>query len=62
MGTGEIRRITAAGVLTTFAAGITGDALSTGITAGPDGNPWFTEPGTDHIGRMSHKRVAPPTE
>ena len=38
----RIGRITPAGVVTEFAAGITAGAAR-GITAGPDGNLWFTE-------------------
>ena len=39
----RIGRITPAGVVTEFSAGITALADPRGITAGPDGNLWFTE-------------------
>src|SRR5262245_47706049 len=41
---GRIGRITPAGVITEFFAGITPGSQPAEITAGPDGNPWFTEP------------------
>src|SRR5262245_66477187 len=41
---GRIGRITPAGVVTEFSAGITPGSQPAEITAGPDGNPWFTEP------------------
>src|SRR5207248_1690576 len=40
---GGIGRITPAGVVTEFRAGITAGSGLSGITAGPDGNLWFTE-------------------
>ena len=49
-----------AGIITEFSAGITPGSRPTGITAGPDGNLWFTEPGIgatgsgpDRIGRIT---------
>jgi streptogramin lyase len=36
-----------------FGAGITAGAEPTDITAGPDGNLWFTEPGIGGVGRMT---------
>src|SRR5262245_18799499 len=45
----RIGRITPAGVVTEFSAGITPNSQPSGITAGPDGNLWFTEAGK--IGR-----------
>jgi virginiamycin B lyase len=47
VGPGGIGRITPKGKVTDFSAGIT-DATGGGITAGPDGNLWFTQ--TDHQG------------
>src|SRR5262245_32840377 len=40
---GRIGRITTAGVITEFSAGISSFYHPFGITAGPDGNLWFTE-------------------
>jgi streptogramin lyase len=40
----RIGRITMAGVITEFSAGITDNSNPSEITAGPDGNLWFTEP------------------
>src|SRR5262249_43079039 len=40
---GRIGRITPAGVVTEFSAGITPGGQPAEITAGPDGNLWFTE-------------------
>ncbi len=40
-------------MVTYFSAGITGSAQLEGITAGPDGNLWFTESQTDKIGRIT---------
>src|SRR5215470_14909760 len=40
-------------VITEFSAGITAGAGLGGITAGPDGNLWFTEQGIDRIGRIT---------
>lgn len=48
----RIGRITTAGVLTVYAAGITKGANPIGITAGPDGNVWFTELSTDAVARI----------
>src|SRR5262249_52870363 len=39
----RIGRITPAGVITEFSAGLTPGFQPRGITAGPDGNLWFTE-------------------
>ena len=60
----RIGRITPAGVVTEFTAGITADSRPLGITAGPDGNLWFTEYGgephrPDHAGRRRHRVHAP---
>jgi virginiamycin B lyase len=38
---------------TTFSNGIPAGATPTGITVGPDGNLWFTEPGSNQIGRIT---------
>jgi streptogramin lyase len=55
--TGKIGRITPAGVITEFAAGITPGGQPLDITAGPDGNLWFTEQSitetTERIGRIT---------
>src|SRR5262245_9317584 len=39
----RIGRITPAGVVTQFSAGLTPNSQPAEITAGPDGNLWFTE-------------------
>src|SRR5262249_21329407 len=44
---------TPAGQVTQFAGGNTAGAVTLQITAGPDGNLWFTEPGRDRIGRIT---------
>src|SRR5262245_52334212 len=40
-------------VITEFRIGISAGALPTSITAGPDGNLWFTEYGGGQIGRIT---------
>jgi streptogramin lyase len=50
---GKIGRITPAGVITEFSAGLTPGGQPTKITAGPDGNLWFTEQNPDRIGRIT---------
>src|SRR5438045_3877841 len=40
-------------VITEFSAGITAGAAPFGITAGPDGNLWFTEQQLDRIARIT---------
>src|SRR5476649_579595 len=40
-------------VITEFSAGITAGAFPLGITAGPDGNLWFTEQNGNRIGRIT---------
>jgi hypothetical protein len=40
-------------VVTEFSAGITAGAIPQGITAGPDGNLWFTEVVGNQIGRIT---------
>lgn len=45
--------VTKAQVITEFGAGITTGAQPVGVTAGPDGNLWFTEPYVDRIGRIT---------
>jgi virginiamycin B lyase len=56
-GTGNIGRITPAGVITAFRllsrCGKYGDCEPYGITAGPDGNLWFTEVSGSKIGRIT---------
>ena len=47
LGAGGIAKVTPAGVVTEFTGGVTpgfsANSFPTGITAGPDGNMWFTE-------------------
>ena len=50
---GKIGRITPAGVITEFSAGITPNSAPAGITRGPDGNLWFTESQANKIGRIT---------
>jgi streptogramin lyase len=50
---GKIGRITPAGVITEFSAGLTPGGQPTEFTAGPDGNLWFTEQFPDRIGRIT---------
>ena len=52
-GTNKIGRITPAGTVTEFSAGITAGAGPQGITSGPDGNLWFTESAGNRIGRIT---------
>jgi len=49
----KIGRITPSGVVTEFSAGISPGTDLEGITAGPDGNLWFTEPDGGRIGRFN---------
>jgi streptogramin lyase len=49
----RIGRITPAGVVTGFAAGLTAERQPVEIAAGPNGNLWFTEPGAGQIGRIT---------
>jgi virginiamycin B lyase len=49
----SIGRITPAGSITQFPLGSDPSFASAGITAGPDGNLWFTEPGSNRIGKIS---------
>jgi virginiamycin B lyase len=49
----SIGRITPSGSITQFPLGSDPSFASAGITAGPDGNLWFTEPGANSIGRIS---------
>jgi streptogramin lyase len=44
-------------VVTEFSAGISAGAELSGITAGPDGNLWFTESGVNRIGRITPQGV-----
>ena len=41
--TGRVARITTAGAVTEFSAGISASSQPRGIAAGPDGNMWFVE-------------------
>ena len=50
---GRIGRITPAGVVTEFSAGLTPGGQPTAIAAGPDGNLWFTEVSGNRIGRIT---------
>jgi streptogramin lyase len=52
-GANKIGRITPAGVLTEFSAGLSSNAGLAGIAAGPDGNLWFTEANVNKIGRIT---------
>ena len=49
----SIGRITPTGTITEFPLGSDSSFASAGITSGPDGNLWFTEPGSNSIGRIS---------
>src|SRR5215831_2795257 len=49
----RIGRITPAGVITEFSAGITPNSGPGAITRGPDGNLWFTEILANKIGRIT---------
>ncbi len=49
----KIARITMAGVVTEFSAGISANAGLSGIFAGPDGNLWFTEGTANKIGKIT---------
>jgi streptogramin lyase len=51
--TGRIGRITPAGVITEFSAGIPSGALPVSIAAGSDGNLWFTDASAPRIGRIT---------
>ena len=53
----KVGRITTAGVITEFSAGITSGAVPFGIAAGPDGNLWFTEYDGNRIGRITPSGV-----
>jgi streptogramin lyase len=48
----RVAKVTPAGVVTEYSAGITPGAYLYGITAGPDGNIWFTDSSTGTIGRI----------
>ncbi len=51
------RAATPAGQVTEFAAGIVRGSVPYGITAGPDGNTWFTEAEGNRIGRITPSGV-----
>ena len=53
-GTATAATPAAAGVVTSFSAGIF--ARPDGITAGPDGALWFTNDGNNSIGRITDRR------
>jgi virginiamycin B lyase len=52
-----IARVTTAGAITEFTAGITAGSQLVGIAAGPDGNFWACEWGTDKIARITTNGV-----
>jgi streptogramin lyase/subtilisin-like proprotein convertase family protein len=53
-GDDRVGRITPAGAITEFTAGITNGVFpSFGIAAGPDGNLWFSEQNLDQVGRIN---------
>ncbi len=54
-GTNRIGRITTAGRVHEFFAGISAHSAPTGIVAGPDGNLWFTESAGNRVGRITPK-------
>ena len=51
--TRSVGRITPSGAITQFPLGSDPSFAVAGITSGPDGNLWFTEPGSNRIGRIS---------
>ncbi len=55
----KIGRITPFGIITEFSAGMTAGFGPQGITAGPDGNLWFTEQGYPGIGLDRIGRITP---
>jgi streptogramin lyase len=52
-GEGAIGQITAEGEITEFTSGLTIDNTPWSITAGPDGNMWFTELGQAKVARLT---------
>lgn len=60
-GQDKLGRITPAGVITLFGAGITAGARPTGITTGRDGALWFTENSGNRIGRLGFVRASSAT-
>lgn len=52
MDSDSVFRVTTAGVITEYSAGITPASGPFGITAGPDGNVWFTETDGNRIGKI----------
>ena len=50
---GRILRVSPAGKVTAFTAGLTPNARPAGITGGPDGNVWFTLSAGSGIGRIT---------
>jgi streptogramin lyase len=52
----QIGRITPAGQITQFSLSMLQENSPQEITAGPDGNLWFTENGSDQIGRLTPAR------
>jgi streptogramin lyase len=58
-GANRVGRITPAGAITEFSAGISSGSHPVGIVAGPDGNLWFAENGNSRVGRIT--TTQPPT-
>lgn len=52
-GADRIARVTPAGVVTEFSAGMPAGGQPGDIAAGPDGNLWFLLPGTAQVGRIT---------
>jgi virginiamycin B lyase len=50
---GEVFKMTTSGVFTEYAFPISYNSSPAAITAGPDGNLWFTEPNTGIVGKMT---------
>jgi virginiamycin B lyase len=50
-GTSKIGKITTGGTITEYTLPSGSEPL--GITAGPDGNLWFTDDGTSRIGKIT---------
>jgi streptogramin lyase len=49
----RVGRVTSAGKVTWFTAGLSAGALPTRMTTGPDGNVWFVEVGLHSLGRIT---------
>jgi virginiamycin B lyase len=56
-------RITPSGVTTPLGSSLPSSSSPAAVTVGPDGAIWFTDPGTDQLGRMDPSSVNPaPTD